>query len=138
MRCPDFRRQYSAYRDSQDPEVAAAMEDHLTSCRECRAYDRAVRDGVAALRVETVVPSADFLDRLEARLATTDRVPEPIPPKVSPWAATAAAVMLVALVVFTIRESAVVPPVSATERPAVLAEPRMVAGVPFVTFQRAK
>lgn len=138
MRCPDFRRQYSTYRDSQDPKVAAQMEDHLTACRECRAYDRAVRDGVAALRVETVVPSADFLDRLEARIATTDRVPEPIPPKVSPWAATATAVMLVALVVFTIRESAVVPPVSATERPAVLAEPHMVAGVPFVTFQRAK
>jgi anti-sigma factor RsiW len=137
IRCRDFRRLYSTYRDGTDPALVAEMEDHLEACAECAAYDRAVRHGVDALRGVRLDPSPDFLERLNERIATAGPVPEPVPPRVSPWAATAVALLLGTLVVFTIRQSTDVPPVAAAEKPAVLARPQMVPGIPFVTFGRA-
>ena len=137
MRCRDFRRLYSTYRDATDPGLVAQMETHLESCAKCAAYDRAVSHGVDALRGVRLDPSPDFLARLNARIASGGPVPEPVPPQVSPWAATAAALLLGTLIVFTIRQSTDVPPVAAAEKPAVLARPQMVPGIPFVTFGRA-
>jgi hypothetical protein len=136
MHCRDFRRSYSAYRDAADAALTVEMDEHLASCPNCTAYDRALREGVDALRGARLTPSADFLERLNARIASGEAVPEPVPPRVSPWGATAAAVLLIALIMFTIRQSADVPTVAAAERPAVLARPQMVPGIPFVAFVR--
>jgi len=137
MRCRDFRHQYSTYRDGTDPALVAEMEDHLASCADCAAYDKAVSDGVDLLRGARLNLSPNFRNRLNARIASGEAVPEPIPPRISPWAATAAALVLGALVVFTIRQSTEVTPVAAAEKPAVLARPQMIPGIPFVAFRRA-
>jgi len=136
MDCQQFHRQYAAYRDGHEPALAAEMDDHIEACPRCAAFDRAVREGVAALRGSQMIPSADFLARLEERLQSTESVPEPLPPRVSPWAATAAAVLFAALVGLTVREIAVLPTPVAAETPMVVAQPRLVAGIPFVTFER--
>lgn len=137
MRCREFRRLYSAYRDGSDPTVSAEMEDHIEGCGPCAAYDRALRHGVEVLRGARLSPSPDFMKRLNARLASGETVPEPVPPRVSPLAATAAAILFLALVIFTIRQTTVVTPVAAAEQPELLAQPKMIAGIPFVAFQRA-
>ena len=82
-----------------DPALVAEMEDHLAACPDCTAYDRAVSHGVNMLRGARLDPSPEFRDRLNARIASGEAVPEPIPPRVSPWAATAAALVLATLVV---------------------------------------
>src|SRR5512143_945012 len=122
MDCREFRQRYSAYRDAHDPELAAEMDDHLEVCRACTAYDRAVRKGVEALRGEQLAPSPDFLRRLERRIHSGESVPEPLPPRVSPWAATVAAAFFLTLVGLTLKEIIVSPPpVAAEVQPMVLA-----------------
>jgi anti-sigma factor RsiW len=137
MNCREFRRKYSSYRDGHDPALAAEMDDHLEVCPDCAALDRAVRNGVDTLRGEELAPSPEFMERLAARLASTEAVPEPLPPRVSPWTATAAAALFLALVSLTVREIAVMPtPVAAAETPMVVAQPHLVPGIPFVVFDR--
>lgn len=138
MDCRDFRRRYSAYRDSHDPGLAADMDDHMELCPDCAGYDRALRAGIDLLRGEQLVPSPEFLSRLTLRLATAEPVPEPLPPRVSPWAATIAAGFLIALVGLTLKELMVLPPpVAAEVQPMVIAQPRLVPGIPFIAFERA-
>jgi anti-sigma factor RsiW len=136
MTCRQFHRQYAAYRDGHDPALAAEMDDHLEACPGCAAFDRALREGVDALKGGQLAPSAEFLDRLEERLQSSESVPEPLPPRVSPWAATAAAVLFIVLVGLTVREIAVLPTPVAAETPMVVAQPRLLAGIPFVAFER--
>lgn len=137
MDCRDFRRQYSAYRDGHDPELAADIDDHIESCSACAAFDRALREGVEALRGEQVVPSADFRFQLRRRLATAEAVPDPVPPRVSPWAATIAAGLFLALMGLSLKTFVVLPPpVAAEMQPMVIAQPKLMPGIPFVIFER--
>lgn len=136
MNCRQFHRQYAAYRDAHDPALAAEMDDHLDACPRCAAFDRALREGVDHLRVGQLTPSPDFLERLEERLQSNESVPEPMPPRISPWAATAAAVLFAVMVGLTVREFAVLPTPVAAETPMVVAQPRLMAGIPFVAFER--
>ncbi len=136
MTCADFRRRYSAYRDGTDPELAAEMDDHMEDCPACAAYDRAVREGVEVLRRAVVLPSPGFARRLARRIATAGTVPEPVPPRVSPVMATAAAILLVSLVALTLRDSVLLPPEVAAEQALVIVKPRLLASPPFVAFER--
>lgn len=139
MDCRDFRRRYSAYRDGHDPVLAAEMDDHIEVCPSCSASDRALREGVEVLRGEQVTPSPDFLSRLALRLASAEMVPEALPPRVSPWAATVAAGFFIAMVGLTLKEMMVLPtPVAAAVQPMVVARPRLIPGIPFVMFERVK
>lgn len=139
MHCQEFRRRYSAYRDEHDPVLAAEMDDHLEVCPACSAYDLAVRQGVDVLLGEQVSPSPDFLSRLALRLASAETVPEPLPPRVSPWAATVAAGFFIAMVGLTLKEMMVLPtPVAASVQPMVVARPRLLPGIPFISFERTK
>lgn len=135
MDCRDFRRSYTDYRDGFDPALAAEMDDHLESCAECAAFDRAIRQGIHSLQTGQLEPSSDFMSRLERRIASQEPVPEAHPPRVSRWAATAAAVLLFALITLTLRELTVLPPPAAAESPMVVTQPRIVAGIPFVVFE---
>lgn len=138
MDCRRFRSQYSTYRDGHDPVVAAEMDDHLEGCPDCAAYDRAVREGVEALRGQVVTPSSGFMARLEARLASEEPVPDPIPPRVSTMAATIAAALFITLVGLTLKDMMVLPtPVAAEAQPLVVVQPRLLPGSPFISFERA-
>jgi hypothetical protein len=136
MNCIEFRQRYSDYRDGFDPELAADMDDHIEACDGCAAYDRALRDGVDALRHELILPSPDFAERLARRIATAGHVPEAFPPRVSPFMATAAALLLISLAALTIKESVLLPPVVVAEQPLVVAKPKLLAAPPFVAFDR--
>jgi hypothetical protein len=139
MDCREFRRRYTDYRDNHDPGLAADMDDHIEICPSCAGFDRAVREGTDVLRGEQVTPSPDFLNRLALRLASAEIVPEPLPPRVSPWAATVAAGFFIAMVGLTLKEMMVLPtPAAAEEQPIVVARPRLVPGIPFVVFERMK
>ena len=137
MDCREFRRRYSAYRDLHDPELAADMDDHIEVCPACAAYDRAVREGVDALRGELILPTPGFHDRLAERLRSDEPVPEPVPPQVSPWAATAAVLMVGTLALLALRDLTVLPePVAAEVQPMVVAQPVILPGMPFVVYER--
>lgn len=135
MLCRDFSRQYSEYRDSYDPALAAEMDDHIESCQECASFDRALREGISTLQTGQLGLSRGFRDRLEERLASSEPVPEPHPPRVSPLAATAAAGFFVLLIVLTLRELTVLPTAVAAESPMVVTQPRVIPGIPFVIFE---
>lgn len=138
MDCRAFRSQYSTYRDGHDPVLAAEMDDHLEDCATCASYDRAVREGVEVLREAIITPSSDFMARLETRLASGEPVPEPIPPRVSTFAATVGAALFIALVGLTLKDMMVLPtPVAAEAQPLVVVQPKLLPGPPFITFERA-
>ena len=134
MRCQDFLEHYSAYRDGTEPELVAAMTEHLAACTACRAHDRAVREGVETLRGELVAPSPDFEARLRARIELGEAPEEPAP-RVPPVAVTAIALLVAALTLVAVRRPAVVATVAAEEQPMLLAKPRAQAGIPFVAFE---
>ena len=134
MTCKDFLLLYSAYRDGANPRLAAAMEAHLAVCTSCEAHDQAVRRGVDALRREVILPSEDFAERLDARLASNEEVEEPFRPHVSPVVASAMAVLLLALAVFTSHRPAMVSTAAAQVDPPSVARPVATAGIPFVAF----
>ena len=144
MRCQDFLQNYSAYRDGLDPRLAADMEDHLEVCPSCARFDRAVREGVELLQGEVVRPSPDFMERLQARLISDATPPAddghfllPITtPRLSPLMMTAVMLLAVLLVAFTLKPTHVVTPAAASERPDLVSHPRLMAGIPFVAFDR--
>ena len=139
MDCRDFRRRYSAYRDGHDPELAADMDDHLEVCARCAAFDRAVREGTEILRGGEIAPSPAFLAGLEARIQSGEVVPEPIPPRVSPWAATAAVLLLAILAAMNFRDFTVLSePVAAEVQPMVVAQPRVIPAMPFIIYERTR
>jgi len=137
MDCREFQRRYSAYRDGHDPVLAADMDDHLEACPACAGFDRAVREGIDALRGEQIFPSREFRARLALRLSREESVPEPLPPRVSPWAVTLAAGLFLALIGLSLKTMMVLPPPIAAEmQPMVVARPRLMPGLPFVVFER--
>jgi hypothetical protein len=137
MNCREFRRRYSAYRDGHDPVLAADMDDHIEACRSCADLDRALREGIEALRGEQILPSAQFTERLRLRLEYAEAVPDPLPPRVSPWAATAAAGLFITLIGLSLKTMMVLPPpVAAEMQPMVIVQPKLVPGIPFVFFER--
>ena len=144
MRCQDFLQNYSAYRDGLDARLAADMEDHLEVCPSCANFDRAVREGVELLQGEVVRPSPDFMERLQARLLSEPAPPAddghfllPITtPRLSPLMMSAVMLLAALLVAFTLKPAQVVTPAAAAERPDLVSQPRLMAGIPFVAFDR--
>ncbi len=113
------------------------MDDHIEICPACAAYDRAVREGVESLRGELILPTPGFHDRLAERLRGNEPLPDLEPPRVAPWAATAAALLVGTLALFALRDFTVLPePVAAEVQPMVVAQPRILPGMPFVVYER--
>jgi anti-sigma factor RsiW len=122
------------YRDGSEPELTEAMRQHLAACLECRRHDRAFRRGVNALRRDLIAPSSDFERRLEDRLARLEAGEPAEAPRVSPLMATAAAVLLITLVVLTLRRPAMIATAAAEADPPSVARPVAMGGIPFVAF----
>jgi hypothetical protein len=71
INCSEFLAHYSDFRDQLlDPATHAAFDRHVEACESCARYDRVVESGIATLlRLPEVTPSADFVERLDLRLA---------------------------------------------------------------------
>lgn len=71
MDCRQFRNKHVAFVDDVLPAIdMEAMRRHLTRCPKCSRQDSAVRRGLLLVRnLPTIEPSADFMNRLSARLA---------------------------------------------------------------------
>ncbi len=71
MDCRIFRKNHAAFVDDTLPAVdIVAGQRHLLECEECARYDTTVRRALMVFRnLPTIQPSADFSERLSARLA---------------------------------------------------------------------
>jgi len=106
----------------------------MTHCTNCRRYDATVRQAVQVLHsASPIALSADFRQRLDARIAV-ERRREPRPPARS--GVSAAALVLAALVLLCF-EIAQRPRIMRAPLlpPAAFPKPVANAGLPFVSFQ---
>ena len=71
MDCREFRNKHVAFVDDVLPAIhMEAMRRHLTRCPKCSRQDTAIRRSLMLVRnLPTIEPSADFMNRLSARLA---------------------------------------------------------------------
>jgi anti-sigma factor RsiW len=71
MDCRQFRNKHVAFVDDVLPAIdMEAMRRHLTRCPKCSRQDTAIRRSLMLVRnLPTIEPSADFMNRLSARLA---------------------------------------------------------------------
>jgi len=71
MDCREFRNKHVAFVDDVLPAIdMEAMRRHLTRCPRCSRQDTAIRRSLMLVRnLPTIEPSADFMNRLSARLA---------------------------------------------------------------------
>ena len=72
MDCREFRDKHVGFVDDVLPSVEMeVMHRHLQSCPRCTRHDIAVRRGLLLVRnIPRIEPSADFMARLNERLAT--------------------------------------------------------------------
>jgi len=71
MDCREFRNKHVAFVDDVLPAIdMEAMRRHLTRCPKCSRQDTAIRRSLMLVRnLPTIEPSAEFMNRLSARLA---------------------------------------------------------------------
>jgi anti-sigma factor RsiW len=136
MLCVEFLERHSEFRDglitsSRDQRQFAR---HLAHCAACRRYDASIRHAVQALHsASPITPSADFRQRLDARLAV-ERRRVPRPPAYAGVSATMLVVAALALFFFELAQrpriarAPLLPPVA-------FPKPVAGAGLPFVSFQ---
>ena len=74
MDCSAFRHNHLAYLDDTLPgDLLVAAERHVRECSVCAAHDTGVRRALMLARnLAPVTPSADFTERLQARLRDID------------------------------------------------------------------
>ena len=74
--CSQFLAFHTDYRDQLlDPVSRADVTRHLEQCGACARYDRVVGAGIdALLAVPEILPSDDFMARLDGRLALVDEL----------------------------------------------------------------
>jgi hypothetical protein len=138
MNCAEFLARYSEYRDGTvtAPRELRRFRRHVAVCPRCRAFDVALRDGVAALRdVPAVAPSPSFRRRLEARLAAERAGAKR--PRAPVLVRLAGALLVLAAMSLLGWEAArrAAPGAVPSLPPVVFPKPLVNAGVPLVTFQ---
>jgi|SRR5688572_19613488 anti-sigma factor RsiW len=136
MLCTEFLERHSEYRDGL---IASSRElrrfaRHIAHCTSCRRYDATVRQAAQFLHsAAPITPSADFRQRLDARIAVERRrVPRP-PAR----AGVSAALLVLAAVALFIVEVSRRPQIQRAQllQPAAFPKPVASAGLPFVSFQ---
>ena len=70
MDCREFRRNHVAFVDDLLPGIdLVRMQRHLLECERCAAHDTLIRRALLVVRnVPEIEPSADFSERLQARI----------------------------------------------------------------------
>lgn len=138
MNCAEFLARYSEFRDGTvtAPRELRRFRRHVAVCVRCRAFDTAVRNGVAALRdVTPVTPSASFRRKLDERLAA-ERAGSA--PRRAPVLVRVAGGLLVLAAMSLVAWEAgrrTAPGAEPSLPPVVFPKPVVNAGVPLVTFQ---
>ena len=138
MNCAEFLARYSEFRDGTvtAPRELRRFRRHVAVCARCRAFDTAVRNGVAALRdVTPVTPSASFRRKLDERLAA-ERAGSA--PRRAPVLVRVAGGLLVLAAMSLVAWEAgrrTAPGAEPSLPPVVFPKPVVNAGVPLVTFQ---
>ena len=136
MLCNEFLERHSEFRDGliTSSRELRRFSRHLAHCTVCRRYDATIRQAVQALHNATpITPSADFRQRLDARLAV-ERRRVPRHPAEAGVSATILVVAALALFFFEfagrprIARAPLLPPVA-------FPKPVAGAGLPFVSFQ---
>ena len=71
MNCREFRNKHVAFVDDVLPAIdMEGMRRHLARCPKCSRQDTAIRRSLMLVRnLPTIEPSAEFMNRLSARLA---------------------------------------------------------------------
>jgi anti-sigma factor RsiW len=136
MLCTEFLDRHSEFRDGL---ITASRElrrftRHMAACASCRRYDATVREAVQVLHsASPISPSADFRQRLEARLER-ERHHVAVPPARAGVSAALLVLVGIALFVFEVGRR---PRVETAQLlpPAVFPKPVVSAGLPFVSFQ---
>jgi anti-sigma factor (TIGR02949 family) len=110
MTCPEVRERLSPFMDDElDPVTSRDIEQHLRSCPECAEALTAIEAMRDRLREDLEYHRAPDLlrARIQRQTQATVRRPTPVPRAVWGWAATAAAVIVVAGVTWltTLRSS---------------------------------
>lgn len=136
MLCSEFLERHSDFRDGlvTSPRDLRRFSKHLAHCATCRRYDATIRQAVQALHATVpIAPSADFRQRLDARLAV-ERRRVPRPPVLASVSATLLVITAVALFVLEVAQR---PRVARAPLLPPVANPTPVAsaGLPFVSFQ---
>jgi anti-sigma factor RsiW len=136
MLCREFLERHSEYRDGliTSARDLRRFTRHIAHCASCRRYDATVRQAVQVLHsASPITPSADFRQRLDARLAI-ERRRVPRAPARSGF--STAMLVLAALAMFFfevsrrpgIEKAPLLPP-------AAFPKPVASAALPFVSFQ---
>ena len=136
MFCKEFLERHSEYRDGliTSPRDLRRFTRHIAHCASCHRYDATVRQAVQVLHsASPITPSADFRQRLDARLAI-ERRRVPRAPARSGF--STAMLVLAALAMFffevsqrpRIQKAPLLPP-------AAFPKPVASAALPFVSFQ---
>lgn len=136
MRCTEFLERHSEYRDGL---IASTRElrrfaRHMSHCASCLRYDATIRAAVRALHhTVPITPSADFRQRLDARIAV-ERRRVPRAPAPAGFSATMLLLAAVSLFVFEVSHR---PRIARAPLlpPAAFPRPVASASLPFVSFQ---
>ena len=136
MLCTEFLQRHSEYWDGliAAPRESRRFAQHLAQCETCRRYDLMVRQAVEVLHsASPIVPSPDFRQRLDARIAV-ERRRKPRPPSRS---GVSAAMLVLAALVLLVFEIAQRPHIMRAPMlpPVAFPKPVVRAGLPFVSFQ---
>ena len=136
MLCKEFLERHTDFRDGliTSSRELRRFARHLAHCASCRRYDATVRQGVQVLTsAATIVPSSDFRQRLDARLAR-ERASIPQPPA---RAGVSAALLIIAALALAALEVGRRPVLQRAQLlpPVAFPKPVVNAGLPFVSFQ---
>jgi hypothetical protein len=136
MLCREFLERHSEFRDGliTSSRDLRRFARHVAHCASCRRYDAMVRYAVKALHSATpITPSANFRERLDARLAV-ERRRVPGQPGRAGVSATLLVIAACALCFFEIAQR---PRIARAPLLPPVANPKPVAGagLPFVSFQ---
>jgi len=136
MLCTEFLERHSDFRDGlvTSSRDLRRFARHMAHCPMCRHYDATIRQAVLALHTtSSITPSADFRQRLDARIAV-ERRRVPRPPAQAGVSATL--LIIAALTLFVVEvvhrpriaRAPVLPPVA-------FPKPVASASLPLVSFQ---
>ena len=136
MLCNEFLERHSEFRDGliTSSRELRRFSRHLAHCAMCRRYDATVRQAVQALHsAPPITPSADFRERLDARLAVERRRA----PRQPAQAGVSATMLVIAALALFFFEFAGRPRIARAPQLPPVAFPKPVAGagLPFVSFQ---
>lgn len=136
MLCGEFLERHSEFRDGliTSPRDLRRFTRHMAHCPSCRRYDATVREAVQVLHsASPITPSADFRQRLDARLAI-ERRRVPRPPARSGFSTALLVLAALALFFFEVSQRPHIDKAPLLP-PAAFPKPVASAALPFVSFQ---